>query len=144
MNFTIYDSTNGKILSNGTAVRSETLSDFLNDKAWIEGTYNGNEYYIDGTTPVKIPPKPQSINTVYYFDFDSKEWKIDMIKTERTVRTVRDRGLSLIDRMNPIWYDTLSDAKKQELKDYRRALLDLTDQPDFPINIMWPDTPSWL
>ena len=62
-----------------------------------------------------------------------------------SMKRLRDKLLNdTVDRINPIWYASLSEAQKQELATYRQALLDIPQQSGFPINVAWPNKPSWL
>lgn len=60
-------------------------------------------------------------------------------------RSRRDEILrTTVDRVNPVRYNALTLEQQQELAVYRQALLDITQQPDFPFAIQWPRNPSWL
>ena len=50
----------------------------------------------------------------------------------------------LVDRVNVVWYNSLTEQQKTELQAYRQALLDVPQQSGFPENIIWPNKPSWL
>ncbi len=43
---------------------------------------------------------------------------------------------------NPLRWNELSEEKKQAWADYRKALLDITEQSGFPQNIIWPTMPD--
>lgn len=43
---------------------------------------------------------------------------------------------------NPLRWGELTPEKQQEWKDFRQALLDVTDQDGFPHNIVWPTKPE--
>lgn len=61
------------------------------------------------------------------------------------VRTERDFLLSsVVDPIvtNPLRWGDLTESEQQEFVDYRKALLDITDQPNFPWDIEWPEKPS--
>lgn len=45
---------------------------------------------------------------------------------------------------NPLRWESLSEAEQAEVRTYRQALLDVTDQSGFPSNISWPSKPSVL
>lgn len=46
--------------------------------------------------------------------------------------------------MNTLRWSDLSEADRQEVAAYRRALLDITDQPGFPLEVAWPSLPSFM
>ena len=60
------------------------------------------------------------------------------------VRHDRDQLLQAVDRVNPIWYSSLSDQQQLELQTYRQELLDVPMQAGFPIDVVWPAKPTWL
>lgn len=47
-----------------------------------------------------------------------------------------------VDIMNGIRWESLPEEKKQEYRDYRQALLDVTKQEGFPDNVIWPQKPD--
>lgn len=47
-----------------------------------------------------------------------------------------------VDYYNPLRWADLSPEQQSLVSDYRRALLDITDQPGFPLNIQWPQPPQ--
>ncbi len=63
------------------------------------------------------------------------------------IKKRQDRDLVLnqtVDRVNPVWYATLTTEQQAELAAYRQALLDVPAQAGFPNNISWPTKPVWL
>ena len=69
----------------------------------------------------------------------------DAPPTEASVREKRNILLStVVDPIagNALRWNELSSAKQQEYTDYRRQLLDITEQSGFPTNVVWPDQPS--
>jgi len=60
------------------------------------------------------------------------------------MRNSRDQLLSAIDRVNPVWYASLTVEQQQELQSYRQHLLDVPQQAGFPTSIEWPAKPTWL
>lgn len=43
---------------------------------------------------------------------------------------------------NPLRWEELTAEKQQEWRDFRQALLDITDQEGYPHNIVWPTQPE--
>ena len=41
----------------------------------------------------------------------------------------------------PRW-EAMSEEQKQVYRDYRHALLNITDQPTFPDSVVWPPKPE--
>jgi hypothetical protein len=60
------------------------------------------------------------------------------------IRSARNMRLALVDRVNPLWYASLSAEQQTELAAYRQSLLDITDQAGYPNTIVWPKKPTWL
>lgn len=55
----------------------------------------------------------------------------------------RDKYLGMyVDTINPIRWETLTEQEKQEIKDYRQALLNVPQQSGFPTDIDWPVPPQ--
>jgi hypothetical protein len=73
---------------------------------------------------------------------DDTEVNIDILKIK--VRATRNLLLTLVDKVNPIRYATLTDEQRTELIAYRQALLDVPTQSGFPNNVIWPTNPTWL
>lgn len=69
---------------------------------------------------------------------------IDINLLKIRMRAERDRWLSTVDRVNPIWYNTLTEEERNQLAAYRQALLTVPEQAGFPTQIEWPQKPSWL
>ena len=61
------------------------------------------------------------------------------IRAERNylLQTVVDPIVS-----NNLRWNDMTDSQRTEWTDYRRALLDITDQSGFPQNVTWPTVPS--
>ena len=72
--------------------------------------------------------------------------KFETFSLENTIRTERARRdsllLEVVDAMNPMRWELLSDDEKQSWRDYRQALLDVPQQPGFPKEIDWPVAPD--
>lgn len=68
----------------------------------------------------------------------------DLILYGAKQRQLRNELLAVVDRVNPIWYNTLSYDQQEQLIEYRRNLLNVPQQAGFPNAIEWPQKPSWL
>lgn len=64
----------------------------------------------------------------------------------RNIRRQRDSLLVEIDKivLNPFRFAELSDHDKAELAQYRKQLLDITKQDNFPHSVTWPALPSLI
>ena len=142
MKYTIYNPDHGQIIS--VLEISDELS-FINvvDKLYIEGTYSSQDYYIDVDTkePVSKGARP-NVNATW--SYENRTWVANTNKDIEDARTQRNILLLAVDRVNPIWYGTLTQEQHAELATYRQALLDVPAQTGFPNTINWPIKPSWL
>ncbi len=58
------------------------------------------------------------------------------------MRSERDRRLrEECDRINPMWWQDMTEEQKLGMKAYRQALLDVPSQPGFPWSVEWPANP---
>lgn len=68
------------------------------------------------------------------------------ISTEILAKNARIKRNNLlrknIDIFNPLRWESLSVEDKQLWLDYRQALLDIPQQQEFPLNIIWPEKPG--
>ena len=126
MNYSIYDPNTGEIVSNFGTNDAAQVELNLAGKSYVEGTWDGRKFMVvDGQvvpTPATPPPPP----------------------TAQQTRLLRNGLLSEVDRVNPLWYASLSTEQQTQLADYRQALLDVPAQSGFPANVVWPTKPAWL
>lgn len=70
------------------------------------------------------------------------------IETEQAerARAERDRLLTALDVVisNPLRWASLSAEQQAEAATYRQALLDVPQQPGFPLDIVWPTVPDFV
>ena len=144
MTYTIYDHSTGQIIG---YVHAETQPDAdlnLKNCTHVLGQWDADTYYIDNGQAVAKPPRPQDGNH-YQFNYATKQWNmLTQVVTPEQVRNYRNALLSDIDRVNPVWYNSLSDQQQQELQQYRLALLAVPEQEGFPESVAWPAKPAWL
>lgn len=144
MTYTIYDPATGQILYTITLGTADISDPNLQGKTFIEGKYSGKEYYIDAGTPVAIPQDPSTSTGRYDFDYTTKTWILNTTKSQQAARAMRNELLAQVDRVNPVWYASLTTIQQQQLQAYRQGLLDITDQAGFPDSVIWPIKPVWL
>lgn len=59
------------------------------------------------------------------------------------IRIKRNKALKrVIDNMNAVRWETLTQQQRDSYISYRQALLDIPQQPSFPYNITWPTPPE--
>jgi 5-methylthioribose kinase len=65
---------------------------------------------------------------------------------ENTIKTQREKRDSLlkevVDSINPMRWELLTNEQKQAWRYYRQALLDVPQQEGFPNDIAWPEPPG--
>ncbi len=109
----------------------------------IAGTYSADENYFD-LVQQQVVPKPLQPSDQHVWDPVNKTWVLDLNLLTATERNHRNALLSQVDRVNPIWYNSLTTQQQTELQTYRQALLDVPQQALFPTQIVWPIKPDWL
>ena len=144
MNYTIYDPTSGQISHVLSTHDLDQAAINLVDTHYVEGLYSGDKYYIDQGQVCAIPDDPSEFLRPHTFNFNSKTWDLDLIKTQQHTRQHRNQLLSIVDRVNPIWYNSLTVEQQQALAVYRQHLLDVPQQTGFPESVEWPAKPTWL
>lgn len=126
MNYSIYNPETGEIVSNFGTNDPTQVEANLAGKSYIEGTWDGRKFKVVDGQPVALPdPTPAP-------------------PTAQQIRVIRDGRLSDVDRVNPIWYNSLTSEQQTELAEYRQALLDVPAQTGFPASVVWPTKPAWL
>lgn len=137
--YTVYNPDTGQILY---AINGVDESYFTNE-SYVLGMANDQEHYINLETK-SIVNKPQQPSLNHHWDVNTKTWLFNNEQATQDNRTKRNELLSQVDRVNPVWYSALTEQQQQELSTYRQQLLDVPQQAEFPVNIMWPTKPSWL
>ena len=146
MNYTIFDPTTGEIISTMSAPSYADIESHLSDKSFIEGNFTGSRFYVDipTTTVVEKSTDPSSDTVKYDWKYDTKSWIVNVQATAELIRSQRSSLLYAIDRINPVWYNSLSAEQQTQLAQYRQLLLDVPQQAGFPTQIEWPTKPNWL
>lgn len=96
----------------------------------------GTSYVVSGRA-VEVGPPPNSFTR---FDIETKQWveiydgaEIDSVKRERTKLLAQSDWTQMPD---------VEIKTKSEWAAYRQELRDVTDQPGYPRNIIWPTPPK--
>jgi hypothetical protein len=144
MKYTIYNSTTGEISSVLSTHDPKLAVLNIGTNSYVEGEYNSQTHYIHNGQAVAKPDNPSTETTCYTFDYASKTWTIDHLQTGHRARHLRNQLLSQIDRINPVWYASLSQEQQQAVVAYRQQLLAVPQQTGFPTVIDWPAKPTWL
>lgn len=134
--YTTYDPKTGRIVN---VISDRRLADGL---PCIPGTYLASDYYVRNNRPYKYPARPGPGS--WRWDVTDEVWLFDAEQTAHQIRQLRDQALARVDRVNPMWYESIGQQRQEQLQAYRQALLDITDQPGFPRQVQWPVRPEWL
>lgn len=130
---------NGQIIRSGVC-QDETFDLQANEGEFIlETEYDSNQYVKDGQL-VAMPAQP---SPDYVFDYSTKNWVIDVFAATQKAYAKRNELLNTyIDRINPIWWASMTPEQQQTHINYRQHLLDIPAQQGFPIIINWGVPPS--
>ena len=119
MNYTIYDPATGEIQMAFVNLDPATLEQNLQGRAWIPGNYNSRDHYVVQGQAIAKPPQPEIPGLVYQFDYELAVWRVDLDRSVRASRQLRDSMLATIDRINAVWYNSLTTQQQQELVQQR-------------------------
>lgn len=139
INATIYDQS-GRIVRVVSATQEVVELNVQPGQSYIEGQGRPDDQYVKNGEIVDMPPKPSED---YVFDYASKSWMFDT--QGATNRALFKRNTLLADgpdRINPLWWASMTPAQQTAWESYRQALLDITNQPGFPMTIDWPNKPE--
>lgn len=133
---TTYDAF-GKILSTMKLYEGADFDFYAQGSNYINGYYLASEYFIDNGIAVKFPEKPE--NTIW--DWDTKQWVLSADIASSKVISQRDKLLYESD-WTQIPNNPLTPEKQEEWAVYRQQLRDITIQPGYPFNVVWPTKPE--
>lgn len=134
-NFIVYDPNSGEILRTGSCPDEDFE---LQGQYVMEGIADDStQYWSDGNI-VNMPPKPE--NGEWEFDFTTKTWIPNVVGQENAVKSERNFLLQQTD-WTQIPNNPLTPEKQEQWAVYRQQLRDVTDQPGYPFNVIWPTPP---
>lgn len=136
MSYTIYSNATGKILR---TVQTNNIDSQLQDgESYVDGSIDSSAYYIENDVAVAIPPQTSPYAA---FDFVTKQWVLSENLALADVLPKRQRLLYLSD-----WTQIPNNPLTPEQQDawgiYRQELRDITSQPGYPFNVIWPTPPQ--
>lgn len=143
MKYYIQHTSNGRIIfgswedSSPNAEPGLTIKEF---EARPEG--NLSDWYIDGSKIIKIP---SNNNPEYVFDYDQKKWIDPRTEEEKRQDAINDALSKRAKFLSDSDWTQLPDVpllNKQEWSSYRQSLRDITIQPGYPFDIVWPQAPN--
>jgi hypothetical protein len=136
MVITVYEITTGKIIK--VVISNDITYSFNPDtQSYLEGSFDGNKYYIQDSQPIEIPPAP---NEYCVFDYDTKQW-VDPRTNETQWAVVRSQRDALLAASDWTQLLDINIPNKSAWAVYRQNLRDITKQAD-PFNIAWPIPPA--
>jgi hypothetical protein len=142
MNYTIYNPTTGQILSTVSGTQEQLIPEGM---ATIPGEISAQDYYINNGQPIQKSSNPGNLWSRYEYDYATHTWIINPIISDFLSRQYRNQLLQdTIDRVNPVWYNSLTAEEQNQLVAYRQQLLDVPQQAGFPTQVEWPSKPVWL
>ena len=97
-------------------------------------------FELDGSQDHLIDPLWESISSEQVIEINiEKQGGLSSI-----ARTSRNTLLGQLDVIlsNPLRWESFTEEKKQEFREYRQILLDIPQQPGFPEDIQWPTLPA--
>lgn len=133
-NFIVYLE-NGQIIKQG---RCQDYDFYLQGENVIEGVANDSCQYISNGNIVDMPPKP---NGCWDFDFLTKQWVQNFKEQSDNILSMRSSLLYQSD-WTQLPNNPLTFAKQEEWAIYRQELRDVTNQPGYPFDVIWPTQPE--
>lgn len=139
MNYVVYSVATGDIVAVGTAnagtppTPPEGFAILAADLASGDTTF----YVKDGVL-FKRDPRPS-----FRYVWDGHQWQPNLDRFAADARTERNQRLAESD-----WTDTasaparLGETLYAQWQAYRQALRDITQQPGFPLDVIWPTPPT--
>jgi len=102
-----------------------------------------------------IEPTPEDLESFYVAEVDripkpneeynpiSGKFEVSVTYEASCIRKQRTKLLEELDKVvsNPLRWNEFSEESQKDLINYRKELLDITDQEGFPFNVTWPDSP---
>ena len=138
--YTVFNSDSGEIVITGTAQQEEDVVALLSAGQAYMLEYSAQNQYVSDGAIVSMPPKPSDDHR---FDYTTKTWVIDTQGVAARALAKRNQLLAVgPDRVNPMWWASMSTADQMAVTAYRQALLDVPQQPGYPLKIDWPPPPE--
>jgi hypothetical protein len=136
MNIIIYKLSSGQVLRLCQCPDDLAQAQLAVGEGYVKGTLDSFSYYIQDGEVVDMPPKPGEF---YVFDYGTKQWVPDPTAADAAARAQRNALLTESDwtQMPDVTLDT-----KTQWATYRQDLRDVTDQPGYPFDIVWPTPPT--
>ena len=139
MSYAVYKKSTGEITSQFSgSLENLQLNVDLETQGYIEGTYPGDKFYVENNAPVAISAQPNSWS---FYDPDTKQWVVNDAAAKQYCIGRRNKLLASSD-WTQIPNNPLTAEKQTAWATYRQALRDITAQPEYPLNTIWPAAPQ--
>jgi hypothetical protein len=142
-----YNKITGEIFNNVTTGSAENLSPLGSefDYLEVENPIDNGKYYLDlaSMQPVAFPDRPDLKHT---WNWSTKTWqdtRTEEQKYNQAAKAVKDKRTELLTDSDWVVIKALDQGTPipQDWQTYRQALRDITLQPEFPYNVVWPVKP---
>lgn len=127
----------GEIVASTTYVRGMPENPIQGGKL-VRATipYSPGEYFYQNGNFLPLGKIPSEN---HLFNYQTKKWEVNLNKVEQEALRKRNQLLSESD------WTQLPDvptATQQMWQSYRQALRDITDQENYPLDVVWPTSPK--
>lgn len=106
-------------------------------QAYIQGDYRSDEFMVSNGVPVEIPARPSEYHA---FDYAAKSWLDRRDNSFYANEAIRKRA-KLLQASDWTQLPDVPLATKEAWATYRQALRDITEQPGYPLEVVWPVAP---
>jgi hypothetical protein len=136
MIYTIYTIQTGQIVG---VVQSNNIEVQLSEgQAYLEGSYNDTQFYIENSLPVQIPVQP---NDFCVFDYTTKSWVQDS-SLAISYNLQKRLDLLYLSDWTQIPNNPLTAEQQAAWATYRQELRDIPQQSGYPFNVVFPVAPT--
>lgn len=137
MNYSIYIKS-GQIIKNINCAENQIDIQLSESEKYIIGNYPCEQYYIQDEIPISIPNPP---SPYYVFNYTTKTWDEDYDLAANAQQIQRNKLLYESD-WTQIPNNPLTSEQQTAWAVYRQELRDITLQPNYPFNVVWPTPPA--
>lgn len=139
MSYTLYDPNSGSIL--GVVSNIEDYKGYN----FVRGSYDSKDYMVKNGNITKKPTPPSGPSWhVYNYNESTHEWTLNKPASAAKAKELRRSYFKYVDKVNPIWLASMNAIQQLQVANFRQDLLDITDQPGYPVQIQWPIIPDFL
>lgn len=136
-NFIVHNA-DGRILRVGHAPANMVQVQAMGGEFVLEGECDPSTSYVDSGVVVQMPARP---GDNFSFDYASKSWVAVTKSTSEVIDEFRTKRSQLLADSDWTQLPDVPLVTKEAWTSYRQALRDITAQPGFPLNIVWPTPP---